>query len=943
MRARVRRHAASLIIALAICLLIALARSSGALQRFENLATDACARFVRHTVAADIVIVGIDELSLAELSSWPWPRSYHARLLNTLFAAQPRAIFLDVDFSSPAANPADDAALEEALDGHGRVPVILPEFFQPRTAADGEVRVTQPLERLARHVTLGSVNLQPDVDGLVRRIPLTWSLEGVSQPTAVAQLAPPPLWHATAPSLLIDYSISPESFGFVSYAEVLAGHVRPTTFAGKTVLVGATALELHDLVAVPLYRSLPGVVVQALALQSLRSGPLRAAPNGACLLALVLWTWLLVAVFDAQSWRRNVVALPIATAALVAVKICGYAAHQTEIEVLPGALALVATFTIAIVRSLDEQSLRALTYALGLRRRDALLRSIVESSTDCILCIDAAGVIQTANPAAARLFGEENAVLHGTLLSRYLPALAANPAADTGALFEALCGTISEWEARTVQSRVHPVEISFGRAGIQGEALFTVIIRDVSERKEQQRQLEFRATHDALTSLPNRAALDTRLAALLGRAERPTVALLMLDLCRFKEVNDTLGHSVGDAVLQEVARRFVTTIGERGIVARIGGDEFVVVPFDTADATDVVQLAEALAHSLRAPIDLGGVSIDVGVSTGIAFYPGDASDGPTLLRHADVAMYLAKRRGTLYERYDAAHDGHTVRKLTMVSELRTAIACGGLELHYQPQVDLHRGTSMAVEGLLRWEHPTLGKVSPAEFVGIAESTDLIRPLTEFTLREALAQLARWRSAGLELRVAVNLSARMLHDPDLARRLANLLAMGSVAPTSLEVEVTESAVMLDPARALRSVREIRELGVLVAIDDYGTGFSGLNYLRDLPAHLLKLDKSFVQGMRTRQGDRVIVESTIRMAHALHMHVVAEGVESETDARLLAQLGCDFAQGYHYSRPLTGDVCAEWIRYRNAAVNRLGETPADREASVAQRDQGALLGT
>jgi diguanylate cyclase (GGDEF)-like protein/PAS domain S-box-containing protein len=921
MTATGRRHSASLLMALAICALIAAARAGGWLQRFENVATDACARLVRHTVPSDIVIVGLDEQSLHELSSWPWPRRYHANLLRAVLRAQPRAVFVDIDFSSTAADPADDAQLEEALASRGSVPVVLPEFFQPLTAADREVRVTQPLARLARHVTLGSVNLQPDVDGLVRRVPLAWSLEGLSHPTTIAELALTPPLPDAPKVLIIDYSISPESIAFVSYADVLAGRVPSDAFTGKTVLVGATALELNDLLSVPVYRSLPGVVVQALGLQSLRDGGLRTIPSGLYLTALVLWTLLLVALFTAQGWRRNVVALAVAAAALAALALYSYAAHRLVLEVVPLALALAAAFTVVTLRSLDEQTLRALAYALGLRRRDALINSIVESSTDCILCIDAQGLIQMANPAAAHLFGVKVAALRGTSLHRYLPGLPEDPGADVAATYEALRGRLSDWEARTATDRILPVEVSLGRAGVSGEAFYTAIIRDVSERRAQQRELEYRATHDGLTSLPNRAALDACLAAALGRAQQAQpVALLMLDLSRFKEVNDTLGHSVGDCVLREVARRFVMTVGERGFVARVGGDEFVVLVQDAADAAGVTQLAEALAHSLRTPIDLGGVSIDVGVNTGIAFYPVDAADGPTLLRHADVAMYLAKRQGAAYGLYDAAHDGHSVRKLTMVSELRTAIACGGLQLHYQPQVNLRRGTAHAVEGLLRWEHPTLGKVSPAEFVSIAESTDLIRPLTEFTFHEALAQVARWHRAGLELRVAVNLSARMLHDPDLARRLANLLSASSVPPSFLEVEITESAVMLDPARAVRVVREIRDLGVLVAVDDYGTGFSALSYLRDLPAHVLKLDKSFVEGMRTRRGDRVIVESTVRMAHALDLCVVAEGVESEADARLLAELSCDFAQGYHYSPPLPADACAEWIRNVNDAVAR-----------------------
>lgn len=916
-----RRHGASLLIGLTICTLVAVARTGGWLQRFENVATDTCARLLRHTVRSDIVIVGIDERSLAELSSWPWPRAYHANLLRHLLRGQPRAVFMDIDFSSTAANPADDEQLEQALAERGSLPVVLPEFFQPVTAADSEVRITRPLDRLARHVTLGSVNLQPDVDGLVRRTPLKWQVAGLSQPTVISELVLSPLPRNAPDVLITDYSISPESFAFVSYADVLSGRVPAEAFTGKTVLVGATALELHDLLSVPLFRALPGVVVQALALQTLRGGGLRTVPGPVYWITSVLCTVLLIVLFTAQNWRRNLLVLSIVAVALAAFALYAYAALQLTIEVVPLALMLAAAFTIATLRSLDEQTFRALAYALWLRKRDALLKSIVEHSNDCILCIDARGLIQIANPAAVHLFNTEMLALRGSPLSRYLPALPEDPGVGVAATYEALCGRLSEWEARTAAGGVLQVEVSFGRAGITGEALYTAIIRDISERTAHQRELEERATHDPLTSLPNRAALDARLEASLERtAQAESVALLMLDLSRFKEVNDTLGHGVGDSVLREVARRFVTAVGERGFVARIGGDEFVVLVQGGADVAAVSQLAEALAHSLQTPIDLGGVSIDVGVHTGIAFFPGDAADGATLLRHADVAMYVAKRRGTAYERYDAAHDGHSVRRLTMVSELRTAIGRGGLQLHYQPQVSLRHGTAHAVEGLLRWEHPTLGRVSPAEFVSIAESTDLIRPLTEFTFCEALAQIARWRGAGLELRVAVNLSARMLHDPELARRLANLLAASGVLPSCLEVEITESAVMLDPARGLRGVREIHDLGVLVAIDDYGTGFSALGYLRDLPAHVLKLDKSFVEGMRTRRGDRVIVESTVRMAHALDLHVVAEGVENEADARLLAELGCDIAQGYYYSHPLPANACSAWIENRNAGATR-----------------------
>jgi EAL domain-containing protein (putative c-di-GMP-specific phosphodiesterase class I) len=288
-------------------------------------------------------------------------------------------------------------------------------------------------------------------------------------------------------------------------------------------------------------------------------------------------------------------------------------------------------------------------------------------------------------------------------------------------------------------------------------------------------------------------------------------------------------------------------------------------------------------------------------------------------------MYVAKRRGAPYEYYDAAHDENTVRKLAIGGELRSAIANGQLELYFQPQVNLRSGMVESAEALVRWFHPVQGAISPAEFVAIAESTDLIRPLTEWTLRGALTQIRAWREKGVHVRIAVNLSARLLQDTGFPSRLREMLEHSGVAAAALELEITESAMMLDPARALRVIQEIDKLGVLISIDDFGTGYSSLGYLRDLPVHSLKLDKSFVMGMRDNTDDRIIVESTAQMANALRLELVAEGVETEWDARFLAAAGYDFAQGFHYSRALPADKCLAWIvEYNATAMLTAGDT-------------------
>lgn len=921
------------IVALAVFALVASLRSAGQLQALEFNAADARARLLSHQVDSDIVIVGIDARSLEALDHWPWPRRYHARLIEQLARNAPRRLFLDIDFSSHS-NALDDALLEAALVRWSAEPIILPAFFQQATATDGRLTVTQPLERFTRHVQLAAVNRQPSADGLERAWLSSWSIKGRNLPSVIDPASALP----AGLEVPIDFSISPASFEYVSYVDLLDGYIAPTELAGKTVYVGATAVELGDMVPVPVYQSLPGVVVQALATESVKRGPLRQPPTWAFLLLLAGWTLICAVLLNARAWRRNVAVLAAACVVIAGTSLYVYAVHRVILEVIPPALATIGVFLVVTLRSLDEQTWRALAYALGMKRRDALLKSIVQSSTDCIVCIDDSGRIKTANPAAARLFGCAARDLISKPIAQFVPALAtAGVDCSPTQLLATLHGAVSEWDARTLDGQSFPVEIAMSRVRLNTERLYTAIVRDISERKAQQRKLEHQATHDSLTLLPNRVALTTHLETVLATANpQPSVALLMLDLCRFKEVNDTLGHNVGDRVLRDVAQRFRERLGEQGFIARIGGDEFTVVLDHVADPDAIPEVSQRLSDSLRTPIDVAGISIEVGVSIGIARFPQDAADAQTLLRHADVAMYVAKRRGSAYERYDAALDENSVRKLAMGGELRAAIATGALELHYQPQVNLRTGLVESVEALLRWPHPTLGLISPAEFIAIAESTDLIRPLTEWTLSQALLQSRSWRARGLDVRIAVNLSARLLQDTAFPARLSELLKASQVGASSLELEITESAMMLDPARALRVIQEIDLLGVLIAIDDFGTGYSSLGYLRDLPVHSLKLDRSFVMGMHARADDRIIVESTAQMAHALKLELVAEGVESEWDARFLAAAGYDYAQGYHYSAALPAARCLEWILEFNEAAKRAAQSaPAVLGGAVAPK--------
>jgi diguanylate cyclase (GGDEF)-like protein/PAS domain S-box-containing protein len=913
---RIGRQHGWWLIALAAFLIVCGLRAGNLLRPLENAAADVRARLLAHEVNSDTVIVGIDATSLAELEQWPWPRHHHANLLRQLSLAAPRRVFLDIDLSA-LSTTLDDAALEGALRKPRDFPVVLPTFFQYASGADETRLVSRPGPRFASNTELATVNGEPGPDGLVRQWRNAWTIDGVRVPSVID----PRRVLSEDQDVTIDYSISPTSFTYVSYVDVLEGRVPREVFAGKSVFVGATAVELGDNVPVPVYRSLPGIVVQALATETVTNGVPRKLPISGSLTVLAIWSALAAFLLGA-TWRRNLLMLALMVPVVAGVSLFALYIQRLDLEIA-APLAIVALQCIALtLRSLDEQTWRALSFSLGMRRRDALLKSVVQSSTDCILCIDEAGIIKTANPAASRLFNCAAYDLLDEPIARFITLLAGD---EAGARLGAMHGVIRECDARTLKGEVFPVEISVSRVRLNTERLYTAIVRDIRERRVQQRRLQHQATHDSLTGLPNRAALLTQLEETGNPGGTSSMALLMLDLCRFKEVNDTLGHSVGDRVLCEVAQRFQHALGAQGFIARIGGDEFTVV-LDNPESLDAITTtSQALADCLRAPIDVAGISIEVGVSIGIARFPEDASDAHTLLRHADIAMYVAKRRGELYEYYDAAHDENTVRKLAIGGELRSAITNGALELHFQPQVNLRTGMVDSAEALIRWFHPTQGAISPTEFVAIAESTDLIRPLTEWTLKGALTQIRAWRERGVQVRIAVNLSARLLQDTGFPGRLRQLLDEAGVAAPSLELEITESAMMLDPTRALRVIQDIDRLGVLISIDDFGTGYSSLGYLRDLPVHSLKLDKSFVMGMRTNPDDRIIVESTAQMAHALKIELVAEGVESEWDAQFLSAAGYDYAQGFHYSRALPAEKCFEWIaEFNSTAMLAAGDT-------------------
>jgi diguanylate cyclase (GGDEF)-like protein len=440
---------------------------------------------------------------------------------------------------------------------------------------------------------------------------------------------------------------------------------------------------------------------------------------------------------------------------------------------------------------------------------------------------------------------------------------------------------------------------------------------------EHARQRDYDALHDALTALPNRVLFATRLDEALGRmsSDGGSLAVAVMDLDGFKEINDTLGHHAGDAVLVEIAQRLVRVVDPSVIVARLGGDEFGLLFTHPPTRAELVRSVQAIRQQLSLPSEIDGVRINVSASVGLAIAPGDGIDGATLLQRADVAMYDAKTgTGDGVAFYNPNADTNSPRRLTLVNGLNTAIANGELSVLYQPKINLARAEITGFESLVRWTHPVLGPISPVEFIPLAERSGMIHQLTEFVLQSALEQAGRWQAAGFDWGVAVNLSMRNLLDTELVATVARALQASGVAPNRLTLEITESNVMHDAVRTIATLEQLAALGLRLSIDDFGTGYSSLSYLQQLPVDEIKIDQCFVLAMTTDPGAAAIVRTVLDLARNLGLRPVAEGVEDRATSQRLRGLGCEEAQGYFFARPMHPDMVLAYPEHLAALLAR-----------------------
>jgi diguanylate cyclase (GGDEF)-like protein/PAS domain S-box-containing protein len=559
---------------------------------------------------------------------------------------------------------------------------------------------------------------------------------------------------------------------------------------------------------------------------------------------------------------------------------------------------------------------------LALSDSEAHFRALVEQAFDSFFLHDADGRILDVNQHAC----ESLLYARAELLRMNLADIELKRAGDETPRSEDLPRT-RQSRFRRKDGSVFPVELHTGPIEIQGRRHLLSLVRDVTERQQMQEHIHHLAYHDALTGLPNRTMFSHALNHALAQAKRfgRSLALMFIDLDRFKQINDTLGHDAGDRLLQEMAKRLTACLREADVVARLGGDEFVVLIEEFSSYTHISTLTRKILSAIATEMSLHEHTVHITASIGISVYPENGTDEFTLMKHADIAMYSAKERGKNdYQFYLAQMSERAHDLMALESGLRAALTKGELTLHYQPKLEAVTGEIAGVEGLVRWQHPHLGLVPPADFIPLAEESGLIIPLSRWVLEEACRQSMAWRREGLPpFRIAVNISAHHFSDARLSNEIVSILKRTGVPPSTLELEITESTVMRNAGQAAQILSGLKEIGIHITLDDFGTGFSSLSQLKLLPIDVIKIDRSFIKDIPGDSDYEAITNTIITMGKSLNRTVVAEGVENSEQWDYLKSHGCDQVQGYYFCGPVCAAELSAYYRRRVPACSSRSE--------------------
>lgn len=890
---------------------------AGALRWIENAIVERRMAAAPQHASGRIAFLAIDNRSIESVGIWPWPRELYAEISRRLLALGAAEVFFDIDFSA-ASNETSDAALTQALEEAGGA-VIMAAFRQPEGVADptGE-SANLPLPRFREHVWLAAVNIAADADGRIRRYPYGQTIAGEDVDSAAALLSG--RFGQIGSDFPVNFALLPRSVPTYGVADLLEGRLGGGEIEGRSIVVGAHAIELRDNLAVPVHGIIPGAMLQILAAETLLAGlvPVRLA---AWILALTVAGAAIGAAISPIGQRPAWLFAGFAIAA-IGLEAAGLFLFARDALIVPTpvlhAILLSVGLTVA-ARELDVRHWLLQLARVETSNKQAILKRVFADSSDAIIVVDEEGIVIEMSECACRLFAVEDAPT-GTQLSRFVPKELARAAR---AVTEDL--RLGSWRAKAPEDltferegRIVFLEYTIvpsysmrlrHRFGVAEELVVACITaRDVTLARQQRQRLDHLARFDVLTGATNRTEFLAELTARLAEGARP--AVFAMNLHRFKTVNTTLGRSVGDELLQAFVARIERLALDASGLARLGGDAFALF-HEVDNDGEARRIAADLIEAIERPFELSRCAARVGMRVGIARCDGhEVATAENLLNDAELALDEARRSaGDNVAIFDEASSSRQERSRQIERALWNAIEEEELFVAYQPQVSLADLNFAGAEALVRWKHPTMGMISPSEFIEVAEGNGFIEKLGRWVLERACRDAVAWPEP---MTVAVNVSPLQLQRGDVVADVKHALAISGLAPSRLHLEITESMFVAGSSELVETLHDLRFLGISLALDDFGSGFSSFGYLATLPLDKLKLDRMFMAGLPHDTANAAVVRSVAALARDLGLTLVCEGIESEAESQFLRSLAVCQGQGYFYARPQRQEQIIELFR-------------------------------
>ncbi len=858
----------------------------------------------------NFAFIAIDKESLDDVGVWPWPRSVYANLIPALTRAGVKDIAFDVDFSAHS-TPADDAAFAQALKDAGGG-VLLAAFLQHADVEAGNrIVLTTPIPQLAENAFVGGVNVMPDADGILRSVPF-----GISSPEGVLQSLPVMLSggdQSSTDSFLVDFSISAASVPTFSVWDVLEGKLPAGALSGKSVIIGAHAVELKDYFTVPVQGTIPGPVIQILAAETLVQGRI---PEAISVWTLVSITAGSLAIFFILRPRRLSAQFLLLAAIALAFEVSAFFLFREKALWMRTAGMQLALVMVALGRTIIELDVRRILLriaALETRNTRQILEQVITDNSDAILIADEGGRIVEMSVRIRDVFDVPAEAGPGRDMAEVLPdriLAEARQALLFGALPDPVIRELSIAGAdgdRFIEYSVTPSRLETP----EGTSFVVCIAaRDVTERRRQQAKLDHLSRYDELTGALRQGEFVSRLDRILADGER-TVAVYSLNLHRFKTINTTLGRDVGDELMTKVVHILETCDPGVAFVGRTGSDSFCLAHLGDATAADAEKFADNLVHALGVPFAIGDNRATIGVHIGIALAAPDSGlDGETLLESAEFALDKAREiNGSGWSFFDPAASEKIVSARQMERELWRSLEREEIFVTYQPQVRLSDRAIIGAEALVRWNSPKLGSISPAQFVEIAEANGFVEKLGEWVLAKACSDAMAWEKP---ITVAVNVSPLQFSRGDVVGAVKRALAESGLPPERLQLEITESIFLNRSVDLPEKLAALKALGITLALDDFGTGYSSFGYIAHFPPDKIKVDQLFVRGLEDSAANRAILRSVHSLCEGLGVVMICEGVENEEQLAFLRELGCEQGQGYLFARPQPNEALRELLR-------------------------------